>query len=135
MIEYRYIKQIDIEQIRQLFESVGWYSARYPEKLHNAFLNSSRVITAWNNGVLVGLIRGLDDGGWQATIDCLLVSPSMQGKGIASELLRRLLREYEDFLYIDAVPEDKRNAPFYEKNGFKVLDDAIPLQIKGKNWK
>ena len=134
MIEYRYIKQIDIEQIRQLFESVGWYSARYPEKLHNAFLNSSRVITAWNNGVLVGLIRGLDDGGWQATIDCLLVSPSMQGKGIASELLRRLLREYEDFLYIDVVPEDNRNDPFYEKKGFIVLDDAIPLQIKGKNW-
>ena len=44
------------------------------------------------------------------------------------------VKEYEDFLYIDVVPEDKRNAPFYEKNGFKVLDDAIPLQIKGKNW-
>ena len=87
MIEYKHTKEIEVEKIRQLFESVGWYSSRQPQKIQQAFRNSSKVISAWEGEKLVGLVRGLDDGVWQATIDCLLVLPEMQGKGIASELL------------------------------------------------
>ena len=134
MIAYRDIKDIEVEKIKELFESVGWYSARQPEKLREAFLHSSKVITAWDGDKLVGLVRGLDDGVWQATIDCLLVIPQMQGMGIASELLRRIVKEYEEILYVVVVPEEQKNVPFYEKNGFAVMDDTVPLRIKNDTW-
>ena len=79
-------------------------------------------------------MRGLDDGVWQATIDCLVVIPQMQGMGIASELLRRIVKEYEEILYVVVVPEEQKNVPFYEKNGFAVMDDTVPLRIKNDTW-
>lgn len=79
MIEYKHTKEIEVEKISQLFEAVGWYSSKQPYKLQQAFRNSSKVITAWEGDKLVGLVRGLDDGVWQATIDCLLVLPGMAG--------------------------------------------------------
>lgn len=80
MIEYRRCREFTEEQLGWLFRSVGWYSGRFPERLKKAMGNSSRVISAWDGERLVGLIRGLDDGVWQASIDCLLVDPEYQGR-------------------------------------------------------
>lgn len=135
MIEYKRIKDFEAEQLQELFLSVEWYSGNFPEKLRLAMNNSSKVISAWEDGKLIGLIRGLDDGVWQATIDCLLVNPAYQGKGIASALLKYLLDEYVDFLYVDVVPDEKKNVEFYVKHGFKIMTDGTPLQIKGDSWK
>ncbi|MDC7288432.1 GNAT family N-acetyltransferase [Blautia schinkii] len=135
MIEYKRIKDFEAEQLQELFLSVEWYSGNFPEKLRLAMNNSSKVISAWEDGKLIGLIRGLDDGVWQATIDCLLVNPAYQGKGIASTLLKYLLDEYVDFLYVDVVPDEKKNVEFYVKHGFKIMTDGTPLQIKGDSWK
>ena len=135
MIEYKQIKDFESDQLQELFMSVEWFSGNFPEKLQTALHNSSKVISAWDGNKLVGLIRGLDDGIWQATIDCLLVNPAYQGKGIASALLKHLLNEYSDFLYIDVVPDEKKNVSFYEKHGFEIMEEGTPLQIRGTSWK
>ena len=135
MIEYKQIKDFDSDQLQELFLSVDWFSGNFPEKLQTALHNSSKVISAWDGNKLVGLIRGLDDGIWQATIDCLLVNPAYQGRGIASTLLKYLLNEYSDFLYIDVVPDEKKNVSFYEKHGFEIMEEGTPLQIRGTSWK
>ena len=134
MIEYKQIKDFDSDQLQELFLSVEWFSGNFPEKLQTALHNSSKVISAWDGNKLVGLIRGLDDGIWQATIDCLLVNPAYQGRGIASTLLKYLLNEYSDFLYIDVVPDEKKNVSFYEKHGFEIMEEGTPLQIRGTSW-
>lgn len=135
MIEYKQIKDFESDQLQELFMSVEWFSGNFPEKLQTALHNSSKVISAWDGNKLVGLIRGLDDGIWQATIDCLLVNPAYQGRGIASTLLKYLLNEYSDFLYIDVVPDEKKNVSFYEKHGFEIMEEGTPLQIRGTSWK
>lgn len=135
MIKYKRVKDFEVDQIKILFSSVEWFSGNFPEKLQIALSNSSRVISAWDGEKLIGLIRGLDDGIWQATIDCLLVNPEYQGRGIASTLLKYLLDDYSDFLYVDVVPDEKRNVAFYEKHGFQVMLEGTPLQIKGNSWK
>ena len=135
MIEYKQIKDFDSDQLQELFLSVEWFSGNFPEKLQTALHNSSKVISAWDGNKLVGIIRGLDDGIWQATIDCLLVNPAYQGRGIASTLLKYLLNEYSDFLYIDVVPDEKKNVSFYEKHGFEIMEEGTPLQIRGTSWK
>lgn len=135
MIIYKNIKEFKESQIADLFNSVDWFSGGFPDRLKKALLNSSRVISAWEREKLVGLIRGLDDGGWQAKIDCLLVNPQYQGQGIASTLLKKLLQEYTDFLYVDVVPDEKKNVIFYEKHGFRIMPEGTLMQIRGRNWK
>ena len=72
----------------------------------------------------------MDDGVWQATIDCLLVNPLYQRRGIASALLKFLLDEYLYFLYVNVTPDDKENVAFYQNHGFEILCSGTPLQIK-----
>ena len=134
MIEYRRCREFTEEQLGGLFRSVGWYSGRFPERLKKAMGNSSRVISAWDGERLVGLIRGLDDGVGQASIDCLLVDPEYQGRKIASALLEMLLEDYRELLYVDVVPDEKRNVGFYLKHGFEVMEEGTAMQIRGKGW-
>lgn len=135
MIVFKNIKNFTEAQLSELFLSVNWYSGNFPHKLKIAFENSGHVISAWDGEKLIGLIRGLDDGIWQATIDCLLVNPKYQGQQVASTLLKMLLNEYEHFLYVDVVPDEKKNVIFYQKHGFEIMEEGTPLQIKSTNWK
>ena len=132
MITYSRAKDFDETQLAELFKSVGWVSGNYPEKLKTAMQNSTRVVSAWFGNKLVGLGRGMDDGAWQATIDCLLVTPEFQRQGIASALINTLLEEYRNFLYINVTPEEKENVTFYQKFGFEVEGCGTLMQIKGK---
>lgn len=132
MIEYKTIKTFESSQLSDLFLSVNWQSGDYPDKLKTALQNSSNVISAWDDNHLIGLIRGLDDGIWQATIDCLLVNPMYQGQGIASTLLNQLLATYKTILYINVVPDETKNVSFYKKHGFQVMEEGTPLQYNKK---
>lgn len=133
-IEYREQRDFTEAELERLFLSVGWFSARRPERLRLAFKNSPSVFSAWDGTRLVGLVRGLDDGCWQATVDCLLVDPEYQGRGIASRLLKLLLDKYRDYLYVDVVPDERRNAEFYLAHGFSVMEEGTAMQIRGTSW-
>ena len=61
MIKYTEEKIFTMEQVQELFLSVNWVSGNYPEQLYKALMNSSTVLTAWDDDRLVGLARGLDD--------------------------------------------------------------------------
>ena len=84
-------------------------------------MNSSNVITAWEDNQLAGLIRVLDDSELLAQIHYVLVNPKFQGQGIAGNLVEMVKEKYKDYLYIESMPEDKNNVPFYEKHGFTVM--------------
>ena len=135
MIVYKHIKDFDEKHIEELFKSVNWISGNFPYVLKQALKYSTRVISAWDGEKLVGLIRGMDDGVWQATIDCLLVDPQYQRRGIASALLNSLLEEYRDYFYVNVTPDEKENVAFYQKYGFEILQSGTPLQIKGNALK
>ena len=64
----------------------------------------------------------------------LIVNPEYQGTGVASSLLKRLLDDYKDFLYVDVVPDEKKNVQFYLKHGFEIVLEGTPLQIKSTSW-
>ena len=129
MITYTEEKKFTQEQVQKLFLSVGWTSGNYPKRLYKALMNSSTVFTAWDEEELVGLIRVLDDTEMLAQIHYVLVHPDHQGKGIAGTMLEHVKEKYKDFMYIDVMPEDKKNVPFYEKHGFSVMENGAAIQI------
>ena len=129
MIKYTEEKKFTQEEVQKLFLSVGWTSGNYPKRLYKALMNSSTVLTAWDDEELVGLIRVLDDTEMLAQIHYVLVRPDHQGKGIAGTMLEHVKEKYKDFMYIEVMPEDKKNVPFYEKHGFTIMKNGAAIQI------
>ena len=129
-IVYRKTKDFTEKEIEELFLSVNWLSGRYPERLIKALKASSCVVTAWDGTKLVGLIRALDDGGMVAFLHYLLVHPDYQGKGIAATLLTIVKEKYKDYLYLNIMPDEKKNISFYEKHGLSLLEEGAAMQIK-----
>lgn len=122
-------KKFNQKEVQDLFLSVNWISGQYPERLYKALMNSSTVVTAWDGKNLVGLARVLDDTEMLAQIHYVLVHPDYQGRGIAGKMIEYIKEKYKEFLYIEGMPEDKNNVPFYEKHGFSVMQNAAAIQI------
>lgn len=133
MFKYTEEKIFTQEQVQQLFLSVNWVSGNYPKRLYKALMNSSTVLTVWDDDFLVGLIRVLDDTEMLAQIHYVLVHPDYQGKGIASKMLENIKEKYKDFMYLEVMPEDKKNMSFYRKNGFTLMENGIAMQICNYN--
>ena len=129
MLKYTEEKIFTKEQVQELFLSVNWVSGNYPERLYKALMNSSTVLTAWDDEKLVGLVRVLDDTEMLAQIHYVLVHPDYQGRGIAGKMLEHIKEKYKDFLYLEAMPTDKNNVPFYQKHGFTVMENGAAIQI------
>lgn len=130
MITYQRTKEFTVEQIRELFTSVHWKSADYPERIVRGLKNSSVVISAWDGTNLVGLVRALDDGETVGFIHYLLVNPNYQGLHIGYELMSQLMEQYKDLLYIKIMPSDPATIPFYQKFGFEIYDNYSAMEIK-----
>ncbi|MCI1673463.1 MAG: GNAT family N-acetyltransferase [Bifidobacterium tibiigranuli] len=128
-IEYTDVKKFTQDQVERLFLSVGWVSGKYPERLHKALLGSSTVLTAWDGERLVGLVRVLDDGEMMAYMHYVLVDPEYQGHGIAGHLVEMVKERYANYFYIEVMPEESRNASFYQKHGFGIMPDGVAMQI------
>ena len=135
MLKYTEEKIFTQEQVQELFLSVNWISGKYPERLYKALMNSSTVLTTWDDDRLVGLIRVLDDTEMLAQIHYVLVHPDYQGRGIAGKMLEHIKEKYKNFFYIEAMPENKKNVPFYEKHGFSVMENGAAIQICNPNNK
>lgn len=129
MITYTEEKKFDNKSVVDLFSSVGWVSAQYPTRLYKALMHSSTVITAWDGDRLVGLVRVLDDFELVAYIHYVLVHPDYHGQGIAGTMVEMVNEKYKDYLYIELMPEERKNAAFYEKHGFQIMEDGVAMQL------
>lgn len=129
MFTYTEEKKFTKEQVQQLFLSVNWISGKYPERLYKALMNSSTVLTVWDEKKLIGLTRVLDDSEMLAQIHYVLVDPDYQGMEIAGKMIEYIKEKYKDFMYIDGMPEDKKNVPFYQKHGFSLMENGAAIQI------
>ena len=128
-ITYTEEKKFTQEQVQALFLSVGWVSGRYPSRLYKALMHSSTVITAWDGDRLVGLVRLLDDSELTAYMHYVLVDPAYQGRQIAGTMIEMVKEKYRDYLYIEIMPEESKNAAFYQRFGFQVMEDGVAMQL------
>ena len=128
-ITYTEQKVFNQQQVQELFLAVGWVSGQYPSRLYKALQHSSTVLTAWDSGKLVGLARVLDDSELVAFIHYVLVHPDYRGQGIASAMIEQIKTKYKDYLYLEGMPDDRSNVAFYQKHGFRLLENGAAIQI------
>lgn len=123
------------EEVQELFLAVGWLSGQYPRRLYKALKNSSTVITAWDGNKLIGLVRVLDDSEMVAYMHYVLVNPDYQGQKIAATMIGMIKEKYKEYLYLEIMPEESKNAAFYQKFGFEIMEDGVAMQLSNFNNK
>jgi len=131
-IKYTEQKVYTQQQVQDLFKSVDWISANYPERLMKALNNCETVITAWDDEQLVGLINAIDDGELTAYVHYLCVRPEYQSKGIGKKLIEQVKEKYNEYLYLILIAENDSLVNFYEKNGLEKVDGTHVMAIQKK---
>ena len=127
-ITYSKTRDIPLDALLRLYSANEWSSASKPNELRDALRNSHSLITAWDGDRLVGLGNAISDGHLVVYYPHLLVDPEYQGKGIGSELMRRLKAIYEGF-HQHVLIADGRAIDFYEKCGFTRAGKTEPMWI------
>jgi len=125
---YRETRELSLESILALYRANQWSSAQNPELLHKALLASHSLVTAWDGTKLIGLGNAISDGYLVVYYPHLLVLPEYQGRGIGTELMRRLMARYEGF-HQHIIVADGRALDFYRKCGFERAGKTEPMWI------
>ena len=120
--EYKTYKE---DEILKLYAGVGWTAyTEDPPALERGFQNSLLVLAAYEDDVLIGLIRVVGDGATVVFVQDLLVAPQKQRQGVGTALLKAVLDRYSDvrqlLLATDNTP---KTVAFYKSLGFSELSE------------
>ena len=120
-------KPIAGNQMAELFESLEWASARFPDRL-SGILENCTILGAWEGEKLVGLMSALSDS-FNVYFQYLCVHPDFQRQGVGSELIRLILEKYHDHprQVLTTVPEA---LDFYLRMGFHVREGKVSLAAR-----
>jgi len=127
-IKYSETREIPVDQIIDLYQSVGWSAAQKTQLLYSALINSHSLVSAWSGNRLIGIGNTISDGFLVVYYPHLLVHPNFQGKGIGSEIMRILSIKYSDF-HQQMLVADGKAIDFYRKHGFVRAGKTEPMWI------
>lgn len=83
-------RNIELDDIIELYRANKWSSADKPSELYNALTNSHALFSAWDNDKLVGIGNAISDGYLVVYYPHLLVHPDYQGKGIGQLIVEKM---------------------------------------------
>src|SRR5437870_2242277 len=127
-IVYAETRELPIDKVVALYAANHWSSAKKPELLHRALLNSHSLVTAWDGDLLVGLGNAISDGHLVVYYPHLLVLPTYQGQGIGTRLMQMLKARYAQF-HQHMLVADGKAIDFYRKAGFVRAGRTEPMWI------
>lgn len=123
-MEYRFETGLTIHEITALYGAVGWDQYLQDAAETARGIANSTLLTARDDGKLVGLIRGLSDMHTVVFIQDLLVLPDYQHQGIGHELLREFDDYFKQVGRIVVVCDHPELRDFYEQAGYVTADDT-----------
>lgn len=113
------------DELVGLYDSVGWSAyTRDPALLAAAVRASLAVVTARQDGRLIGLARLVGDGQTIAYLQDILIAPDYQRHGIGRELFQRVFAPFSDVRQKVLITDDEPSQrAFYESMGFTETGD------------
>ena len=119
MLRVRAATAADSGRIRRLVIGAGLFPLD---------LNWRRFLVAEDDGQIVGCVqmrrhRGADE------LSSLVVARSQRGRGVARQLIERLLVDEPGPVYLICA---ERLEPFYRRFGFVVVDEGLPAALRRK---
>ncbi|WP_286753981.1 MULTISPECIES: GNAT family N-acetyltransferase [Sphingobacterium] len=121
-------RDLNANDVLQLYQANKWSAAEKPELLMKALLNSHSLVTAWDGPTLVGLGNAISDGYLVVYYPHLLVLPSYQGRGVGRLIMDKMQEIYRGF-HMQMLTADGKAIDFYKKNGFERAGQTEPMWI------
>ena len=117
---YKYNESISPEALADLRESVGWN--RMEKEYGNPLMTSFFHIAVYDDDQLVGFVDSVSNGVTDAYIQDLMIHPDYQGKGLGTDLMKRMIDSLkEKHIYIISVVFEENLKPFYDRFGFNTM--------------
>lgn len=129
-LEYRHNVPLDPVEVVRVFDASGITrpTSDLP-RIARMFEAPSLVISAWEDGRLVGLSRSLTDYAYCCYLSDLAVDKALQGRGVGKELIRRtqaVIGEEVALILLSAP-----NAmSYYPAIGFQRAENAFVIRRK-----
>ncbi|EIF6289700.1 GNAT family N-acetyltransferase [Clostridium perfringens] len=116
---------LNVEDILYLYNDVGWSSyTKNIDSLIKSIKNSLKVISVWDNDLLVGLIRVVGDGHSIIYIQDILILQKYQNSGIGKRLIEIILDKYKNVRQkVLLTGKEEKNILFYKKVGFSMAEE------------
>ncbi len=121
-------KDIKKDEVVALYQANQWSSADKPDDLINALQNSHSLVTARDNGKLIGLANAISDGFLMVYYPHMLVLPEYQDQGIGHLIMAKMQEKYRGF-HMQMLTADGKAIDFYEKVGFEKAGNTQPMWI------
>ncbi len=130
-IHFSLQKKFPEEQLLQLYNAHQWYAyTKHPEQLHTALLNSTYVVSAWADELLVGLARAISDDVSIFYLQDILVLPDYEGKGIGQSLLKHCLERFAHVRQkVLMTDNDARVLQFYKQQLFRNVKEMEQINV------
>ena len=116
---------LNVEDILYLYNDVGWSSyTKDIDSLIKSIKNSLKVISVWDNDLLVGLIRVVGDGHSIIYIQDVLILQKYKNRGIGKRLIEIILDKYKNVRQkVLLTDKQEKNILFYKKVGFSMAEE------------
>lgn len=118
MITYHTDKKVNYEKLIELFNEVGWNDKTSDLNRLKAMVNNSQiVVTAWDDGEMVGFARCVTDFVFNGQINNVVVDSRYRKRGIGKAMITNILNNSRLVTYI--LRGDPENEDFYKNIGFQ----------------
>lgn len=127
-IEYRHNFPLDPIEVARVFDASGITRPTSDlSRIARMFAAPSLVISAWQDGRLVGVSRSLTDYSYCCYLSDLAVDKSFQGTGIGKELIRRTQAAVGDEVSLVLLSASGAMS-YYPTVGFQPADNAFVIK-------
>ncbi|WP_233532458.1 GNAT family N-acetyltransferase [Paenibacillus alkalitolerans] len=128
-IEYYTDRLIEPLQVVEVFRKSG---IRRPindmDRIERMIKNADEVISAWDNGILIGVLRAITDYSYCCFISDIAVDKEYQGRGIGKTLINNLKNKLGNEEIQFVLTSAPIAVEFYEKIGFERADKAFVIK-------
>lgn len=128
MIEYRHNFPLDPVDVARVFDASGIVRPTDDlPRITRMFAASNLVVSAWDEGVLVGVCRALTDYSYCCYLSDLAVDRAFQRRGIGTELIRRVQATIGDGVSLILLSAPGAMA-YYPAVGFAKAENAFVIR-------
>jgi N-acetylglutamate synthase-like GNAT family acetyltransferase len=130
MITYKLNCPLDADELIRVFETSGINRpSKDRDRIQRMLDNSNLIISAWDDGSLIGVCRALTDFSYCCFLSDLAVDRKYQHAGVGKEMLSRLRAEIGDEVSL-IIQAAAASMSYYPRLGFEKMENGFMIARK-----